>query len=89
MHFVAFENVSVVGAHGCSNATSYAALCSCMRPSFFQTRRISDARRSPQAGMYSIKDFNILPKKDSSASLHKKREGDKGSDLVRSGDGKV
>eukprot|EP00903_Cladosiphon_okamuranus_P011682 g10988.t1 len=25
-------------------------------------------------GMYSIKDFNILPKKDSSASLHKKRK---------------
>lgn len=28
-----------------------------------------------QAGMYSIKDFNILPKRDSSAGLHKKREG--------------
>lgn len=31
--------------------------------------------------MYSIKDFNILPKKDSSASLHKKREGEKESVL--------
>ncbi len=25
--------------------------------------------------MYSIKDFNLFPKKDSSASLHKAREG--------------
>lgn len=39
--------------------------------------------------MYSIKDFNILPKKNSSASLHKKREGGKESDLVSGGGGEV
>lgn len=36
--------------------------------------------------MYSIKDFNILPKKDSSGSLLKKREGGKDSALVGWGD---